>query len=335
MKEQHTDKDVAWELRQPWGWKTAAWLGLLTVVLVWSGNRMDVGRGLRMTWDGLLHGVGLKEEAEIATGARNLLGSAWPVTLSEKTAVTRIPDFDRERLPPLSYLATESTREFDATSNSWIETGEAEFLVEPVGYLTHAGFKMLETIEMAFWGTLLALTLAIPLALLAARGYSWNAPTYYAARAVCSFCRALPEWILAIFFVLMFGFGTLPGIMALGIHCCGFLGKFFADDIENCDRGPQEALRCTGASSLQVLRYAVIPQTMPQVLAYSQYILERNVRSATVLGMVGAGGIGSELKGRLELFNYSHVATLLLVVFVTVFVLEQITHVLRVRLIGD
>jgi phosphonate transport system permease protein len=187
---------------------------------------------------------------------------------------------------------------------------------------------------MAMWGTILALLLSLPLAYFGADGYSWNKATYASARAVCSLCRALPELIIAIFLVLMFGFGTIPGIIALGFHCCGFLGKFFADDIENAERGPQDALRSTGANRLKVLWFAVLPQATPQFVAYVQYILERNVRTATVLGIVGAGGIGSELKGRIDLFDIGHVSTILLVIFLTVFGLEQITQRFRAKLIG-
>lgn len=238
------------------------------------------------------------------------------------------------RLSALAYLVSEPTREFDLESREWVATGQQEFLVEPLGYLTHVLWKMLETIEMAIWGTILAVILAIPLAYFGASGYSWNGATYGVARAICSFSRALPELIAAIFFVLLFGFGTLPGVIALALHCCGFLGKFFADDIENVDRGPQEALRGMGANRLKVLWYAVLPQATPQFVAYIQYILERNVRTATVLGIVGAGGIGLELKGRLDLSDYSHVSTILLVIFITVFCLEQISQRLRAKLIG-
>ena len=327
------NSDGQWDLRQPYGPRSVALLLGFAVVLAVSANRMDVDRGLRMIFDGTLYWVGLRDHAEVATGVHNLTDAAFPLTVSDKTPIARIKDFDRDRLPAFSYVVAESTREYDAESNSFRDAGVVEFVVRPIGYLTLVIAKMIETIEMALWGTILAVGLAMPLSYFSARNYSWNQYTYCGARAICSFCRALPEWILAIFFVLMFGFGTLPGIVALGIHCCGFLGKFFADDIENCDEGPQSALRCTGANSVQVLTYAVLPQTLPQVLAFSQYILERNVRTATVLGMVGAGGIGGELKGRLDLSDYSHVSTILLVIFVTVFSLEQFTQFARRRLI--
>jgi phosphonate transport system permease protein len=119
----------------------------------------------------------------------------------------------------------------------------------------------------------------------------------------------------------------------LGFHAAGFFGKFYAEDIENADKGPQEALFAIGASKLKVLWFGVLPQVLPQYIAYTLYILDRNVRMATVIGIVGAGGIGQELKGRYEMFNYGHVSTILLVLFITVFLLDRLSARLRARLI--
>ena len=202
-----------------------------------------------------------------------------------------------------------------------------------LGYLRRVLIKMWETIEMAFWGTLLAVLIAMPLGVLGAANYTPHRAVYAVARALCSFNRAMPELILALIFVLMYGFGPVAGILALGLHTSGFLGKFFADDIENADPGPQRALRVTGATRLKVLRFAVLPQVLPQYYAYLQYILERNIRTATVLGIVGAGGIGTELKGRWDIFDYGHVSTILLVIFLTVMLLEFLTQRLRARAI--
>jgi phosphonate transport system permease protein len=210
---------------------------------------------------------------------------------------------------------------------------EQEVLVEPAGYLLYAIVLMLETIEIAVWATILAVMIAVPLAILGARNYTPHKAVYHAARTVCSFLRAVPELIAALFLVLAFGFGPIAGVLALGLHTAGFLGKFFAEDVENAERGPQDALRGTGANRLKVLGYAVFPQVLPSYLAYMQYILERNIRTATVIGIVGAGGIGQELKGRFEMFNYSHVATILLVILITVMVLEYLTGRLRGRLL--
>lgn len=156
---------------------------------------------------------------------------------------------------------------------------------------------------------------------------------YTAARIVVSFLRAIPEMISALFLVLAYGFGPVAGILALGLHSAGFFGKFYAEDIENADNGPQEALRAIGANRLKVLWYGVLPQVFPQYIAYTLYILDRNVRMATVIGIVGAGGIGQELKGRYEMFNYGHVTTILVVLFVTVFLLDRLSARLRARLI--
>jgi len=324
-----------WQLRKPFSVKFVLTLLAVTLCLAISARRTEVDRAVVQTLKGLAYAVGLTDHAEVATGWQNLMASAFPLTLSEETETTRIANFDRDHLPMFSHLVSKPEREYDLASGQWIVTGEKEYLVEPLGYLKHVVWKMVETIEMAVWGTLLALVVSIPLAWFSTRGYTWNRGTYFLARALCSFTRALPELIVAIFCVLLFGFGTIPGVLALGFHCAGFFGKFFADDIENADPGPQEALRCTGAGRIKVFRYAVLPQVTPQFVAYVQYIMERNVRTATVLGIVGAGGIGLELKGRLDLSDYSHVSTTLLVIFITVFLLEQLTQSLRGRLINS
>jgi phosphonate transport system permease protein len=193
---------------------------------------------------------------------------------------------------------------------------------------------MLQSLELAFWGTLFALLLGVPLACLGARGYAPNRSTYLASRLTSSFLRAVPELVSALVLTLAFGFGPPPGVVALAFHSAGFFGKFFADDIENADWGPQEALIAVGANRLKVLRHAVLPQVLPQYIAYTQYILERNVRMATVIGVVGAGGIGIELKGRFDMFDFGHVSTIIVVIFVTVLVLEQLTQRLRARVIA-
>ena len=191
---------------------------------------------------------------------------------------------------------------------------------------------MLETIEMAIWGTILSILLSMPLAYFGAKNLGHWRFLYVAARGISGFNRAIPDMIYALLFVLMYGFGPVAGIMALGVHTSGFLGKFFADEVENADPDTQEALKCIGANRMKVLLFAVFPQAMPQMFSYAQYILERNFRMATVLGMVGAGGIGMELKGRWDMFNYGHVSTILLGIFLTVIGLEYLTQRVRMKL---
>jgi phosphonate transport system permease protein len=208
-----------------------------------------------------------------------------------------------------------------------------EFLIEPFGYLWRVLGKMLETIEIALWATILSVLVSLPLAYYGASNYAPNRFVYGTARASVSLLRAVPELISALFLVLAFGFGPVAGILALGLHGAGFLGKFYAEDIEAADRKPQEALIALGASKLKVLTSAVLPQVLPQYVAYTLYILDRNVRMATVIGVVGAGGIGQELKGRYDLFNYGHVTTILIVIFVTVFALDQASARIRKHLL--
>jgi phosphonate transport system permease protein len=153
------------------------------------------------------------------------------------------------------------------------------------------------------------------------------------ARAIAGLLRAVPEIVSVLFLVLAFGIGPMAGVLALGLHSAGFFGKFFADDIENTDRGPQEALASLGANRLKVLWFAALPQALPQFASYTQYILERNVRMAAVIGVVGAGGIGIELKGRFDMYDFSHVTTIVCVVLATVLGLERLSQWVRARLI--
>jgi phosphonate transport system permease protein len=230
---------------------------------------------------------------------------------------------------------TETTTALDSDTLQMVETTtETAYLVEPYGYLLRVLRLMLVTIEMGIWGTIIAVLLGLPLAIGGAANYTPHRSVYYACRATVSFFRSLPELIVAMFLVLAFGFGPVAGMLALGLHSAGFLGKFYAEDIEDADRKPQEALAGLGAGKLRVLRAAVLPQVLPSYTAYTLYILDRNVRMATVVGLVGAGGIGLELKGRFDMFEYDHVGTILLAIFATVLILDQISARLRARMIG-
>ena len=311
-----------WTLRQPYGSKLILALLAVAVLMAWSAKRTDLDKGLVQAVDGTA-----------ARGAGEFLDAALPLATDEKTQTTRIKGFDKDDLPPMAYTVQEPISEFNALTNQWEVTETVEYLIQPGGYIVRVVALMFKTLEIAIWGTLLAIFLAIPLAWFSTRDYTLGRVTYALARGLCSACRAIPELISAMFFVLMFEPGPVPGVLALGLHSAGFLGKFFADDAENAPRGPQEALRATGANPLKVLRFSVLPQVLPQYLAYTQYVLERNVRTGTVLGIVGAGGIGMELKGRWDLHDWGHVSTILLIIFITVVILEHITQRLRAHLI--
>lgn len=191
----------------------------------------------------------------------------------------------------------------------------------------------LETLEIAVWGTTLALILAIPLALLAARNITPHPALYTAARAVLNLLRGVPEILFALIFVASVGLGPFPGVLALAVHSAGQLGKFLAEAMENIDPGPREAVEASGATRAHVVRYAVIPQIMPEAVTYTLYRWEVNVRAAFVLGLVGAGGLGFELQSRMRLFQYEQVLTILLLIFGIVTLFEFLGNKLRAKLI--
>lgn len=256
---------------------------------------------------------------------------AW-FRFAEETIVES--DFE-PRLGPFDRLETRTIPETRLNSDTLeIETFETtrQVRVEPFGYLLTILGKMVETIEIALWASLIAIVLSAPLGWLGARNYTPNLAVYAVVRSIVAFLRAIPELISALFLLLIFGFGPVVGVLAMAFHSVGFLGKFFAEEVETADPSPQEALRATGAGALTVLRLSVIPDILPNLTGLALYILDRNIRMATVVGLVGAGGIGQELKGRYDLFQYDRVGTILLVIFLTVLLLDQLSARVRQRL---
>lgn len=190
----------------------------------------------------------------------------------------------------------------------------------------------LETIQIAIWGTLLSIILALPLSFIAASNlHSWHW-LRRVTRQFLNVVRSINELILALVFVSAVGLGPFPGVLALALHGMGMLGKFFAESIEEIDNGPLEALRSAGASQLQVIAFGVIPQAITSWIAVVLYRFEVNLRSATVLGMVGAGGLGFELVSSLKLFRYQETATCIIVITVMVIAADLISNALRSRI---
>ncbi|MEA3361947.1 MAG: phosphonate ABC transporter, permease protein PhnE [Thermodesulfobacteriota bacterium] len=299
----------------------------LFIVLAISAHNTEIDVAALKTSGAIVSTFGIGD-SQVLDGALRFAGKAFPIQISQRTETSRLESYDPQNLPWFSHLEVGEARDYDALTNTW-ETETVEYLVEPVGYLMKVLKKMWETIEMGFWGTFISFLISLPLGILASRNYAPHKLVYSFSRGVLSFHRSMPELILALFLVLMYGFGPIAGVLALAIHTSGVLGKFFADEIENAPPGPQVALGSSGAGRLKVLYYAVIPHVFPAWVAYVQYIFERNIRTATVLGIVGAGGIGMELKGRWDLFDYDHVATILLVIFLTVILLEAFSQRIR------
>ncbi|MBC8318339.1 MAG: phosphonate ABC transporter, permease protein PhnE [Desulfobulbaceae bacterium] len=319
----------SWELHRAVTPKLIALFLLLTVLIGWSAHNTEMDRAAleNIQAVGALIGIG---DSKVVSGATGFIRKAFPFVVKSKTETERLDNFDPDKLPLFTHVENVTEREYDTLTDSYSEV-DIQYLVHPFGYLIKVLVKMWETLEMAFWGTLFSIMISLPLGILSARNYTPNKAVYSGARGLLGFHRSMPELIIALFFVLMYGFGPIAGIFALAVHTSGVLGKFFADEIENAPTGPQDALRTSGAGKLKVLRFAVLPQVLPQYVAYVQYIFERNIRTATVLGIVGAGGIGMELKGRWDLFDYDHVSTILLIIFITVMLLELISQKLRAR----
>ena len=190
---------------------------------------------------------------------------------------------------------------------------------------------LLDTLAMSVAGTALAVSLSLPLGLLAARNTSPGPTTYRAARATLNALRSIPELIMGIVFVAAVGFGALPGVLALGLHTIGMVGKLFAEAIEHVYDAPVEAARAAGARPLQVIAHGILPQVLPQMADVSIYRWEYNFRASTVMGMVGAGGIGFELMGSLRIMQYQEVSAILLVILAMVTVVDGISAALRRR----
>jgi phosphonate transport system permease protein len=191
-----------------------------------------------------------------------------------------------------------------------------------------------ETLAMSALGTLLAAAAAGLLCLPAARRPApararWRVPV----RLLLNALRAVPELVWAAMLLVVAGLGPMAGTLALALHTTGVLGRLFAETVENADPGPAFALRCQGASETQVLLYATLPQVAPQLLSYILYRWENNIRAATVLGVVGAGGLGQMLAFHLALFQMGRVATVVLAMIVLVLGVDLLSHAVRRALV--
>lgn len=192
---------------------------------------------------------------------------------------------------------------------------------------------LIDTIAMSIAGTALAIALSLPLGFLAAKNTTPHPVIFWLARMTLNITRAIPELILGIILVAAVGFGTLPGVLALGLHSVGMLGKFFAEAIEHTDEAPIEAARAVGATEMQTIWHSILPQVFPQMADVSFYRWEYNFRASMVLGAVGAGGIGFEIIGALRLLKYEEVSALLIVVLVMVTLVDGLSNYLRQKFI--
>jgi phosphonate transport system permease protein len=213
-----------------------------------------------------------------------------------------------------------------------------------------AGAGAAETFAISLIGSLLALVIAFPLSLLATRTLLYRGVLYEArplgrgerlarlavyglGKATLNLLRTVPEIVWALIFVFMVGLGPFPGVLALGVHTGGVLGKLFGEVLEDVDPAPLEALQATGAGRLRVLLYGVLPQALPQFVSYTLYRWEVNIRAAAIMGFVGAGGLGQRIHIAISLFHEHQLLTLILAIYLIVTLVDALSAYVRSRLL--
>jgi phosphonate transport system permease protein len=188
------------------------------------------------------------------------------------------------------------------------------------------------TVQMALWGTALAILIAAPLGLAGARNL---APVWVQqpVRRVLDVLRSVPDLVIGAIFVVAVGLGPFAGVMALAVNTGGVLGKLFAEAVEAIDRAPVEGVRSTGAGPLQEIAWGVLPQVAPLWTSYALYRFESNARSATVLSLVGAGGIGQPLFDSINSFAFHQTSAIVIIIVVSVSAIDLISQLIRSRLV--
>ncbi|HZA57477.1 MAG TPA: phosphonate ABC transporter, permease protein PhnE [Candidatus Udaeobacter sp.] len=208
----------------------------------------------------------------------------------------------------------------------------------------------IETFAISFMGTLMAVVIALSIVFFASRNLIYSGllyemepkqgwkrlvrmVPYLTAKSLLNILRTIPEMVWALIFVFLVGLGPFPGVLALGVHTGGVLGKLFGEVLEDVDMQPIESLQATGANRFQILFYGIVPQVLPQFIAYTLYRWEVNIRVAAVLGLVGAGGLGQRIHIAISLFLEHQLLTLLLAIYVLVTIVDYLSAYLRRKVI--
>jgi len=207
------------------------------------------------------------------------------------------------------------------------------FLPPDWGYTGRAVEGMIESIQIAWIGTLIGAALSLPLGFLGAKNVSAG-PVSSIIRQILNGIRAIPELVLAVvIFIPILGLGPFAGTMAIGIHSIGTLGKLTAEVVEGVDPGPVEAARASGASQVQTLRWGVLPQVLPDIVAFWLYRFEINIRAAAILGIVGAGGVGAILQNTLTFRRWELAGTTVIVIIIATIAIDYVSAAVRRRII--
>lgn len=215
--------------------------------------------------------------------------------------------------------------------------GAVSFMFPPAshGALGELLFAMLQTLAMAFLGTLLSAAASIPLGFLGAKNVISQPIFHFALRGAFDVIRGIDSLIWALVFVNVVGLGPFTGILALAVSDTGTLSKLFAEAIENVDSREVEGVRASGACRILTMRFGILPQVLPVFLSQMLYFFESNTRSATILGVVGAGGIGLELSDRIRLCNWDEALFIIIIILVTISIIDMVSKMIRQNFIGN
>lgn len=211
----------------------------------------------------------------------------------------------------------------------------SEMFPPDISRLPNVLLLLLDTFYMAVAGTFIGVLISFPLAVCAARTTSPHPIVYQVARATVSLARTIPDLVWALFFVVTVGIGAFAGVLTIAVDTLGFCGRFFAEGIEETERSPEEALTALGAGKLAILATYIFPSCTPSFINTILFSLEKAVRSSVVLGLVGAGGIGVELKVAMDTFQYDEACTIILCIFILVIIVEQVSTRARNALLSQ
>jgi phosphonate transport system permease protein len=291
----------------------------MEAVLVPSGSAAVVGRGEAAFQAARRE----RRNATLLWGAV-LLGCVYLAALVSEASpeailagLPRIGEYFHRILPTLRWETLFADWETEGSLASWFYR------------LDKWLWLIFETSQMALLATVAGTAVSLALCCVAARNTAPNAWSYHLVRRVLEVCRTVPEIVFALIFVWAFGIGPLAGILAIAIHTAGANGKLFAEVVENADPGPQESVRASGGNWFHRMRYGVLPQVAPNFLSYALLRFEVNVRGASVIGFVGAGGIGEELYHVISFNYYEEVSAIVVLIILSVAAIDLVSERLR------
>lgn len=283
----------------------------------------------------------MQPETMIKTSKKKDPQLAEGIDLAERSRLERAFNIPRKRvmfgavIAILLFLWSADGAQFNFAKLGEGSANMGEFIARmfPPDFSKFSSFSLLlvETLQMAIVGTVLGAVLSLFMAFAAASNIAPNW-LYYPARWTMNIIRSLPDLVIALMFVSAVGLGPFAGILAMTIGSIGSIGKIFAEAMEAVDKGPITALESVGASKRQIIQYAILPQALPMLTSYTLLLFEGNVRGATILGLVGAGGIGLELTTAMNRYEYPHLGAMVICIILLVTAIDQLSAVIRKKI---